>query len=68
VSFNTGQDNVVGAVVDDLRTQGLDPVQKTHVHPQTLKAWVKNRIESGKDIDFETFGVFVGTEAKITRS
>ena len=68
VSFHTGQDNVVGAVVDDLRTQGLDPVQKTHVHPQTLKAWVKNRIESGQDIDFETFGVFVGTEAKITRS
>ena len=68
VSFNTGQDNVAGAVIDDLRTQGLDPVQKTHVHPQTLKAWVKSRIESGQDIDFETFGVFVGTEAKISRS
>jgi len=68
VSFTTGQDNVAGSVVEDLRTQGLDPVQKTHVHPQTLKAWVKNRIESGQDIDFETFGVFVGTEAKISRS
>ena len=34
----------------------------------TLKSWVKGRIESGQDLDFETFGVFVGNEAKIIRS
>lgn len=68
VSFNAGQDNVAGSVVEDLRDQGLDPAQKTHIHPQTLKAWVKGRIEAGKEIDFDTFGVFVGTEAKISRS
>ena len=68
VSFNTGQDNFAGAIVDDLRQQGLDPAQKTHVHPQTLKAWVKGRIESGKDIDFDMFGVYVGNEATIKRS
>jgi len=33
-----------------------------------LKAWVKDRIEKGQDIDFDTFGVHVGTEAKIKRS
>jgi hypothetical protein len=69
LSFSAGQDNMAGAVVDDLRQQyGLDPAQKTHIHPQTLKAWVRNRIESGQDIDFDQFGVFVGTEAKITRT
>ena len=68
VSFKAGEDNMAGAVIDDLRGQGLEPAQKTHVHAQTLKAWVKSRIESGKEIDFDTFGVFVGTEAKITRS
>jgi len=68
VSFSAGQDNQAGAVVDDLRNQGLEPAQKTHIHPMTLKSWVKNRIESGQEIDFDTFGVFVGTEAKITRS
>lgn len=68
VSFKAGQDNVAGSVVAGLEEQGLDPAQKTHVHPQTLKAWVKGRIESGKEIDFDTFGVFVGTEAKISRS
>ena len=59
---------MAGSVVEDLRDQGLDPAQKTHIHPQTLKAWVKGRIEAGKEIDFDTFGVFVGTEAKISRS
>ena len=68
MSFGSGQDNMAGAVVDDLRNQGLEPAQKTHVHPQTLKAWVKGRIEAGKDIDFDTFGVYVGTEATIKRS
>jgi len=68
VSFSAGQDNMAGAVMDDLHGQGLDPVQKTHVHPSTLKAWVRNRVESGAELDFETFGVFVGNEAKISRS
>ena len=69
VSFSAGQDNMAGSVVNDLRQQyGLEPSQKTHIHPSTLKAWVKNRSEAGKDLDFDTFGVFVGTEAKIKRS
>ena len=68
VSFSQGEDNVVGAVVDDLRKNGFDPVQKTHIHPMTLKSWVKGRIESGAELDFDTFGVFVGNGAKITRS
>jgi hypothetical protein len=59
---------MAGAVIDDLRNQGFDPAHKTHVHPQTLKAWVKGRIESGQDIDFDTFGIYVGTEAKIKRN
>ena len=68
VSFSAGQDNQAGAVVDDLRQQGLDPAQKTHIHAQTLKKWVGDRLKDGKETDFDTFGVYVGTEAKITRS
>ncbi len=68
VSFSQGEDNIAGAVIDDLRQNGFEPVQKTHIHPMTLKSWVKGRIESGAELDFDTFGVFVGNEAKITRS
>ena len=65
VGFNMGQDNVAGAVVDDLTKQGLNPVQKTHIHPMTLKTWAKNRIDNGQEIDLDLFGVFQGNRAKI---
>jgi uncharacterized protein YfeS len=65
VSFGMGQDNVAGAVVDDLRNQGLAPAQKTHIHPMTLRTWAKNRIENNQEIDFDTFGIYVGNRAKI---
>ena len=65
VGFNMGQDNVAGAVVDDLTKQGLNPVQKTHIHPMTLRTWAKNRIENGQEIDLDMFGVYQGNRAKI---
>ena len=65
VQFGMGQDNVAGAVLDDLSKQGLNPAQKTHIHPMTLRTWVKNRIENGQEVDFDTFGVYVGNRAKI---
>ena len=67
VSFGMGQDNVAGAVLDDLRNQGLEPNQKTHIHPMTLRSWVKNRIESQQEIDYDTFGVYVGNRAVIKK-
>jgi len=65
VQFGMGQDNVAGAVLDDLSKQGLNPNQKTHIHPMTLRTWVKNRIEEGKEVNYDTFGVYVGNRAKI---
>ena len=65
VGFSMGQDNVAGAVVDDLRKQGLDPAQKTHIHPMTLRTWAKNRIDNSQEIDFDLFGIYVGNRAKI---
>ena len=67
VTFGMGQDNMAGAVLDDLRGQGLEPNQKTHIHPMTLRSWVKNRIESKQDIDYDTFGVYVGNRAIIKK-
>jgi len=67
VSFGMGQDNMAGAVLDDLRNQGLEPNQKTHIHPMTLRSWVKNRIESQQEIDYDTFGVYVGNRAVIKK-
>lgn len=67
VTFGMGQDNVAGAVIDDLRNQGLEPNQKTHIHPMTLRSWVKNRVESNQELDYDVFGVYVGNRAVIKK-
>jgi len=67
VSFSKGQDNEAGAFVDDCAQKGLDPEHKTTVHPMTLQAWIKDRLASGQEINLETFGAYIGTEAKIRR-
>ena len=66
-SFSRGQDNEVGHVVAQLREQGYDPQQKTQVHPMTLKAFVRERIENGLEIDLDLFGAYILNTAEIKR-
>ena len=67
VSFGRGEDNAAKNAVGILREQGFDPDIKTHIHPQTLKAFVKERIEDGKPIDLDLFGAYVVNAAEIRR-
>lgn len=67
VSFGRGEDNAAKNAVGILREQGFDPDIKTHIHPQTLKAFVKERIEDGKPIDLDLFGAYVVNAADIRR-
>lgn len=67
VSFGKGQDNYAKNAVAILREQGFDPDVKTHIHPQTLKAFVKERVEDGKPIDLDLFGAYVVNAAEIRR-
>jgi hypothetical protein len=67
VSFGKGEDNVAGDVVGLLQERGFDPKTKTHVHPMTLKAFVKERVEEGKPIDLDMFGAFISNAAQIRR-
>jgi hypothetical protein len=66
-SFGKGEDNVAGDVVGLLQERGFDPKTKTHVHPSTLKAFVKERITDGKPIDLDMFGAFISNAAQIRR-
>lgn len=66
-SFSRGQDNEAGDVVAALRERGLDPHQKVHVHPMTLKAFVRERLEEGREIDLDLFGAFILNTAEIKR-
>jgi len=67
VSFGKGEDNVAGDVVGLLQERGFNPTTKTHVHPSTLKAFVKERVTDGKPIDLDLFGAFISNTAVIKR-
>ena len=66
-SFGKGEDNMAGDVVGILQEKGFDPKTKTHVHPSTLKAFVKERVTDGKPIDLDMFGAFIANAAQIRR-
>jgi len=66
-SFGKGEDNIAGDVVGILQERGFDPQTKTHVHPSTLKAFVKERVTDGKPIDLDMFGAFIANAAEIRR-
>jgi len=66
-SFGKGEDNMAGDVVGMLQERGFDPKTKTHVHPSTLKAFVKERVTEGKPIDLDMFGAFIANAAQMRR-
>ena len=68
VSFGRNEDNKAIAYANLAQGQGFQPVQKLKVEPMTLKALVRERLESGQEMPTELFNVFAGNRTKITRS
>tara|TARA_B100000963_G_C22422891_1_gene578471 strand:+ start:143 stop:748 length:606 start_codon:yes stop_codon:yes gene_type:complete len=66
-SFGRGQDNLAKDAFWTLKDKGLEPSTKTHIHPMTLKAFVKDRVEQGQDIDLDLFGAFLTNAVEIKR-
>jgi hypothetical protein len=50
------------------RVVGFQPTQKMKVEPMTLKALVRERIEAGKEMPTEIFGVFSENKTTIKRN
>ena len=65
LKFGKDEDEKATATIESLKQQGLDPSVKQGVHPQTLNAFIKEQITSGKDIPAEIFGIYVGSRANI---
>jgi hypothetical protein len=68
VTFGSGEDNKAATYAVLARGQGFEPIQKIGVHAQTLKALVRERIESGLDVPSDLFKPYEGNRTKITRS
>ena len=66
-SFGRGQDNLAKDAFWTLKDKGLEPSTKTHIPPMTLKAFVKDRVEQGQEIDLDLFGAFLTNAVEIKR-
>ena len=68
VAFGRNEDNKAMAYANLAQGQGYEPIQKLKVEPMTLKAMVRERLESGHEMPSDLFNVFAGNRTKITRS
>ena len=66
VSFGRNEDNKAALYAELAQGQGYQPTQKLKVEPMTLKALVRERLESGKEMPTDLFNVFAGNRTKIT--
>ena len=65
LNFERGDHEQANTIVDELTTQGVALKRKEDVHPSTLKAYVKEKLESGANIPMEAFGVYIGNRVTI---
>ena len=68
VSFGRHEDNKAVDYANLAKSQGFEPTQKLKVEPMTLKALVRERIEAGKEMPTEIFGVFSENKTTIKRN
>ena len=67
VSFGRNEDNKAADYAALAHERGFQPTQKLKVEPMTLKALVRERIEAGKEMPTEIFGVFTENKTTIKR-
>ena len=67
VTFGKGEDNKAAEYAVLAKGQGYEPVQEIGVHPQTLRAMVRERLEANQDVPSDLFKPFEGNQTKITR-
>jgi hypothetical protein len=65
--FGRGEDDRAKGFAEFAAENGFAPEQKTEIHSQTLRAFVKERIEKGDEFPMELFGAYVGQRATIKK-
>lgn len=65
--FGRGEEAEAEAAFIWMENHGMAPFRKESIHPSTLKAFVREKIEAQQEIPMELFGVHISTVAKIRR-
>ena len=64
-TFGRGQEDDAKVFMRVAYDNGVATDQESKIEPQTLKAWVKERMEAGEEFPTELFGAFMGQRAII---
>lgn len=67
VPFGKSEEAKAAALLAEIEVKFPDAHAAKSVHPQTLAAWAKKRIEEGAPLPLGLFGIFEQREAKIKR-
>jgi hypothetical protein len=67
VSAEFGKDSsaLASAAADALKSLGVDPMISRGVNPQSLNAWLKERLKDGSEVDADIFKLYSGTKAEV---
>ena len=68
VSFGSNEDTRAADYANLAKSQGLEPTRKMKVESMTLKALVRERIEAGKEMPADIFGVYTENKTTIKRN
>ena len=66
LTFGRAEDQEAKLLVDELKKKGHNVNQTEKVEPMTLKAFVKEQIQMGRNVPADLFGVYVANKTKIT--
>ena len=67
VAFGKGEDAKALSLAGELVRRGLAVAKRRNIHPQTLRAWVRERMEEGAELPLSEVGLWYGQIAKIKR-
>jgi hypothetical protein len=67
VAFGKGEDAMALKLLQDLLKKKFECNHIEGVHPQTLKAFVKEQVESKIELPQDLFGIYIGNRSKVTR-
>lgn len=64
--FGKGEDQRAMKLAMTLAKMKIPFEDKESVHPQTLKAFVREMVEGGKEFPMDLLGVYIGNKSKVT--
>ena len=67
LTFGKSEDNEANTLVEDLINKGYNVSQKKKVEPMTLKGFVRDEIQNGRNLPMDLFGVYVSNKTTIKK-